>query len=157
MPATIKSPSPSLPKRSRPRPAQGQKIVVTAAAGTGIGFSTARRALLEGADVLVSTSTSVVSVNRREAVGRVRQQQVESFVCDVSSTEQVDALIVRRCGEAGPHRRSGQQCRPGRRDPDRRLTDEQWDRVVDITLTSTFRATRARCVTSRRPRTAASS
>ncbi len=32
----------------------GKKVVVTAAAGTGIGFSTARRALLEGADVLVS-------------------------------------------------------------------------------------------------------
>ena len=32
----------------------GKKVVVTAAAGTGIGFSSARRALLEGADVLVS-------------------------------------------------------------------------------------------------------
>ena len=32
----------------------GKKVVVTAAAGTGIGFATARRALLEGADVLVS-------------------------------------------------------------------------------------------------------
>lgn len=31
----------------------GKKVVVTAAAGTGIGFATAR-ALLEGADVLVS-------------------------------------------------------------------------------------------------------
>ncbi|MDV3207555.1 MAG: short chain dehydrogenase, partial [Rhodococcus ruber] len=32
----------------------GKKVVVTAAAGTGIGFATARRALLEGGDVLVS-------------------------------------------------------------------------------------------------------
>lgn len=32
----------------------GRKVVVTAAAGTGIGFATARRALLEGADVLIS-------------------------------------------------------------------------------------------------------
>ena len=32
----------------------GKTVVVTAAAGTGIGFSSARRALLEGADVLVS-------------------------------------------------------------------------------------------------------
>ena len=32
----------------------GRKVVVTAAAGTGIGFATARRALLEGADVVLS-------------------------------------------------------------------------------------------------------
>ena len=33
---------------------EGKVVVVTAAAGTGIGAATARRALAEGADVLVS-------------------------------------------------------------------------------------------------------
>lgn len=33
---------------------QGKVVVVTAAAGTGIGSATARRALVEGADVVVS-------------------------------------------------------------------------------------------------------
>ena len=33
---------------------QGKVVVVTAAAGTGIGSATARRALAEGADVVVS-------------------------------------------------------------------------------------------------------
>ncbi len=33
---------------------QGKVVVVTAAAGTGIGASTARRALAEGADVVIS-------------------------------------------------------------------------------------------------------
>ncbi|MFA7512904.1 MAG: SDR family NAD(P)-dependent oxidoreductase, partial [Mycolicibacterium vanbaalenii] len=33
---------------------KGKVVLVTAAAGTGIGSTTARRALLEGADVVVS-------------------------------------------------------------------------------------------------------
>lgn len=34
----------------------GKVVVVTAAAGTGIGSATARRALAEGADVVISTT-----------------------------------------------------------------------------------------------------
>ena len=33
---------------------EGKVVVITAAAGTGIGSATARRALLEGADVMIS-------------------------------------------------------------------------------------------------------
>ena len=51
---------------------KGKKVVVTAAAGTGIGFATARRALLEGADVLVSDCHERrLARDQGEAGGRV--------------------------------------------------------------------------------------
>ena len=61
----------------------GKKAIITAAAGTGIGFSTARRVLLEGGDVLVSDFHE-----RRlgETVEKLKAefpgQQVESIICD---------------------------------------------------------------------------
>jgi 3-oxoacyl-[acyl-carrier protein] reductase len=35
------------------------------------------------------------------------------------------------------------------------MTDDEWDRVLDVTLTSVFRATGPRCGTSAMPATAA--
>ena len=73
----------------------GKKVVVTAAAGTGIGFSSARRALLEGADVLVSDfHERRLGEAADKLAAEFPEQQVASIVCDVSSTEQVDALIA---------------------------------------------------------------
>lgn len=122
----------------------GKKVVVTAAAGTGIGFATARRALLEGGDVLVS---DFHERRARETVDKLAaefpSQQVESVVCDVSSTEQVDALITGAAERLGRIDVLVNNAGLGGETPVVDMTDEQWDRVLDITLTSTFRATRA--------------
>ncbi|NLG47585.1 SDR family oxidoreductase [Gordonia sp. (in: high G+C Gram-positive bacteria)] len=122
----------------------GKKVVVTAAAGTGIGFATARRALMEGADVLVSDFHE-----RRlgETVDKLNAEfgdrQIVSFVCDVSSTEQVDALIANAAEQLGRIDVLVNNAGLGGETPVADMTDEQWDRVLDITLNSTFRATRA--------------
>lgn len=122
----------------------GKKVVVTAAAGTGIGFSAARRALLEGADVLVS------DVHQRrlgEAADKLAEafpdQRVEQLVCDVSSTEQVDALIAGAADKLGRIDTLINNAGLGGETPVADMTDDQWDKVLDITLNSTFRATRA--------------
>ncbi|WP_026917496.1 SDR family oxidoreductase [Gordonia shandongensis] len=122
----------------------GKKVVVTAAAGTGIGFATARRALMEGADVLVSDFHE-----RRlgETVDTLRgefgDRTVTSFVCDVSSTDQVDALVASAAEQLGRIDVMVNNAGLGGETPVADMTDEQWDRVLDITLNSTFRATRA--------------
>lgn len=122
----------------------GRKAVVTAAAGTGIGFATARRLLLEGADVLISDfherRLAETAAALTEEFG---QRQVESFVCDVSDTEQVNALIEAGATRLGRIDLLVNNAGLGGETPVADMTDEQWDRVLDITLTSTFRATRA--------------
>ena len=122
----------------------GKKAIITAAAGTGIGFSTARRVLLEGGDVLVSDFHE-----RRlgETVEKLKAefpgQQVESIICDVSSTEQVDALFVGAAEKLGRIDIVVNNAGLGGETPVVDMTDDQWDRVLDITLNSTFRSTRA--------------
>ena len=128
----------------RPQPLVGKKVVVTAAAGTGIGFATARRALLEGADVLVSDfHERRLGETVETLAAEFGDQQVASFVCDVSSTEQVDALIASAAQQLGRIDVLVNNAGLGGETPVADMTDEQWDRVLDITLNSTFRATRA--------------
>ncbi|QKT08529.1 SDR family oxidoreductase [Gordonia sp. X0973] len=122
----------------------GKKVVVTAAAGTGIGFATARRALLEGADVLVSDfHERRLGETVATLAGEFPDQQVVSHVCDVSSTEQVDALIASAAEQLGRIDVLVNNAGLGGETPVVDMTDEQWDRVLDITLNSCFRATRA--------------
>ncbi len=123
----------------------GKVVVVTAAAGTGIGSSTARRALLEGADV-------VVSDHHERRLGETRDQlaelgglgRVEAVVCDVTSTAQVDALIASTTARLGRLdvlvNNAGLG---GETPPVIDMTDDDWDRVLNVTLTSVMRATRA--------------
>ncbi|MGZ8177182.1 SDR family oxidoreductase [Williamsia sp. SKLECPSW1] len=122
----------------------GKKVVVTAAAGTGIGFATARRALLEGADVVVSDyHERRLGETAEKLAAEFGGQQVEAVTCDVSSTAQVDALIDSAAAALGRIDVVVNNAGLGGETPVVEMTDEQWDRVLDITLTSTFRSTRA--------------
>src|SRR6202522_1775111 len=71
----------------------GRVVVVTAAAGTGIGFATARRALAEGADVVISDHHERRLGETAAELSELGLGRVESVVCDVTSTAAVDALI----------------------------------------------------------------
>ncbi len=122
----------------------GRKAVVTAAAGTGIGFSTARRMLLEGADVVVSDfHERRLGETAAELRAEFPDRQVASVLCDVSDTGQVDALIAGAADALGRIDIVVNNAGLGGETPVADMTDEQWDRVLDITLNSTFRATRA--------------
>ena len=122
----------------------GRKAVVTAAAGTGIGFSTARRILLEGGDVLISDW-------HERRLGEARDKLAEEFpdrtvaqlTCNVQDTAEVDDLIAGAATELGRIDVLVNNAGLGGETPVAQMTDEEWDRVVDITLTGTFRATRA--------------
>ncbi|MEP9395309.1 SDR family oxidoreductase [Gordonia sp. VNK1] len=122
----------------------GRKVVVTAAAGTGIGFATARRALLEGADVLISDwHERRLAEAHDKLAGEFTDQTVAQAPCDVSDTDQVDALITRAADELGRIDVLVNNAGLGGETPVADMTDDQWDRVLDITLNGTFRATRA--------------
>ena len=122
----------------------GRKVVVTAAAGTGIGFATARRALLEGADVVISDwHERRLNETADRLAAEFAERTVAPVICDVSDTDQVNALIASAASELGRIDILVNNAGLGGETPLVEMVDEQWDRVIDITLNGTFRATRA--------------
>lgn len=112
-------------------------VVVTAAAGTGIGSAVARRALEEGATVVVSDWHE-----RRLAATRA-DLGVKAIPCDVTCEEQVQALVEGTVAEYGRLDVMINNAGLGGTSSVLDMTDEQWLRVLDVTLTGTFRCTRA--------------
>lgn len=122
---------------------QGKVVLVTAAAGTGIGSTTARRALLEGADVVVSDFHERRLNETREDLAALGLGKVGAVVCDVTSTAAVDNLITETVQQAGRLDVLVNNAGLGGQTPVIDMTDDEWDRVVNVTLTSVMRATRA--------------
>jgi 3-oxoacyl-[acyl-carrier protein] reductase len=119
-------------------------VVVTAAAGTGIGSATARRCLEEGAAVVVSDA-------HERRLGETAEQLVSDFsadrilalACDVRDEAQVGALYDGAVERFGRIDVAVHNAGLGGTVPLIEMTDEQWSTVLDITLTGTFRCTRA--------------
>ncbi|GAA2112785.1 SDR family oxidoreductase [Actinomadura alba] len=119
-------------------------VVITAAAGAGIGGATARRCLEEGAGVLVSdaherrlkeTVAELADAHGRDAVaGRP---------CDVTDERQVQALYAAAVDRFGRIDVAVNNAGLGGTADLADMTDEQWNRVLDVTLGGTFRCTRA--------------
>jgi 3-oxoacyl-[acyl-carrier protein] reductase len=121
----------------------GKVVVVTAAAGTGIGSAAARRALAEGADVVVSDHHERRLGETRDELAALGLGRVEAVVCDVTSTDAVDALISTATTRLGRLDVLVNNAGLGGQTPVVDMTDEEWDRVFNVTLTSVLRATRA--------------
>ena len=121
----------------------GKVVVVTAAAGTGIGSATARRCVEEGATVVVSDAHERRLAEAAEELSALSGSPVLAVPCDVTREEDVQHLyrsVVERHGhlDVAVHNAG-----LGGTVPLVDMTDEQWTRVLDVTLTGTFRCTRA--------------
>jgi 3-oxoacyl-[acyl-carrier protein] reductase len=121
----------------------GKVVLVTAAAGTGIGSAAARRALAEGADVVVSDFHERRLGETRDELAALRLGRVDAVVCDVTSTPAVDALITDTVAKMGRLDVLVNNAGLGGQTPLVDMTDDEWDRVLNVTLTSVMRATRA--------------
>lgn len=121
----------------------GKTVVVTAAAGTGIGFATARRCAEEGARVVISD----VHARRLEAAADDMATQFGArplaVPCDVTREEDVQRLFDVAVAELGAIDILVNNAGLGGTASVVDMTDEQWSRVLDVTLTGTFRCTRA--------------
>lgn len=121
----------------------GKTMVVTAAAGTGIGFAVAQRGAEEGATLLISDFHE-----RRlgEAADRIAERtgtRPETFVCDVTDQAAVDGLRDATLARLGRVDVLVNNAGLGGEASVTDMTDDQWSRVLDVTLTSVFRMSRA--------------
>ena len=120
---------------------EGKKVVVTAAAGTGIGFATAKRCLEEGASVLISDHHAV---RLEQAVAQLAEfGEVVSAVCDVTDEQHVQALVAAAEASLGAVDVWVNNAGLGGQAPLIEMSDEAWHRVLDVSLTGTFRCVRA--------------
>jgi 3-oxoacyl-[acyl-carrier protein] reductase len=118
-------------------------VVVTAAAGAGIGSAVARRCLEEGAKAVV-----LGDIHERrlgELTEKLRAEfgddRVASVQCDVTVQEQVDALLDAADAFGGIDVMINNAAQAGSV-PILDMSDEHWSRVLDVTLTGTFRCVR---------------
>ncbi|CAB5017211.1 MAG: SDR family oxidoreductase [Actinobacteria bacterium] len=121
----------------------GKVVLVTAAAGTGIGFATAKRAVEEGATVVISDTHERRLGEAADQLAEISGDRPLAIMCDVTVEEQVQNLfdtaaqvhggidvVVNNAGLGGTANVT-------------EMTDEQWSKVLDVTLNGTFRCTRA--------------
>ena len=121
-------------------------VVVTAAAGTGIGSAVARRALEEGARVLISDAHERRLGEAADALGRADGHPPVRAACDVTSEDQVQALVAAALEQLGGIDAWVNNAGLGGTATLAEMTDEQWSKVIDVTLTGTMRCMRAALV-----------
>ena len=134
----------AIPKYPTPRNLlKDQTVVVTAAAGTGIGFAVAKRAAEEGARLLISDNHERRLGEAVERLAKETGSRPASQLCDVTKEEQVRALRDAAHRELGRVDVLINNAGLGGQVAVVEMADEQWSRVLDVTLTSVFRMTRA--------------
>ena len=122
---------------------EGRRVVVTAAACAGIGSAVARRALIEGASVLISDIHErrlSATCDRLEADTGSRPASAR---CDVTSEDDVRALIDAAATQLGGLDVMMNNAGLGGSVRLVDMTDEQWSAVLSVTLDGTMRCTRA--------------
>jgi 3-oxoacyl-[acyl-carrier protein] reductase len=117
---------------------EGKVALVTAAAGTGIGSATARRLLAEGAEVVISDAHE-----RRLTETAADLGDPLAVPCDVTDEDQVQRLFAAAVERHGRIDVVVNNAGLGGTADLVDMTDDQWHKVVDVTLTGTFRCTRA--------------
>ncbi len=121
----------------------GKTVLVTASAGTGIGFASAKRCAEEGATVMLSDihlgRLEQFADQLAEEVGR----EVYYALCDVCSDEQVGQLVQQAVRDMGSLDVLVNNAGLGMTKPLLETSTEEWQRLMDINLTGTFRTIRA--------------
>jgi 3-oxoacyl-[acyl-carrier protein] reductase len=124
----------------------GKVVVITAAAGAGIGFATARRCIEEGATVVISDAHERrlgEAAATLAALPELAGERPLAVPCDVTQETDVQRLYAAAAERHGRIDVAVNNAGLGGTVELVDMTDEQWSAVLDVTLTGTFRCTRA--------------
>jgi 3-oxoacyl-[acyl-carrier protein] reductase len=145
----VSAPPPGGPAAGLPAPPPGRDllagkvVVITAAAGTGIGSAVARRCLDEGAQVVLSDHHERRLDSIRAELAGQHGDRVWSHSCDVTAADGPDELVAAAVRHFGRLDVFINNAGLGGTASVLEMTDDEWSRVLDVTLTGTFRGTRA--------------
>ncbi|MBL0122940.1 MAG: SDR family oxidoreductase [Betaproteobacteria bacterium] len=124
---------------------KGKSVLVTAAAGAGIGFSVAQRAAEEGARALFISD--IHEKRLAAAVEKLKKetglQEVHALLCDVTKEDQVQALVNAAEDKLGGTDVLINNAGLGGQKRIVDMSDDEWFKVIDVSLHSVFRMTRA--------------
>ncbi|MCY1489526.1 3-oxoacyl-[acyl-carrier-protein] reductase FabG [compost metagenome] len=124
---------------------RGKSVLITAAAGAGIGFATAQRAAEEGCRALMISD--IHEGRLAQAVDKLRAEtglaEIHGQLCNVADEAQVQALVAAAERELDGVDVLINNAGLGGSRLLIEMSDEEWSRVLDITLTGTMRMTRA--------------
>jgi 3-oxoacyl-[acyl-carrier protein] reductase len=118
-------------------------VVVTAAAGTGIGFSTAQRCAEEGATVVISDTHERRLAEAADQLAEIGSERPLAVRCDVTVETDVQNLYRSALDAHGRIDVAVNNAGLGGTTNIVDMSDEQWSAVLNVTLTGTFRCTRA--------------
>jgi 3-oxoacyl-[acyl-carrier protein] reductase len=121
----------------------GKTVLVTAAAGTGIGYATARRCAQEGARVVLSDAHERRLKQAAEELASEFDGEPLYVVCDVTQEDQVQEMFAYASKQLGHIDILVNNAGLGGTSSLVDMTDEAWSRVIDVTLSGTFRCMRA--------------
>ncbi|MBJ22199.1 MAG: SDR family oxidoreductase [bacterium] len=122
---------------------KGKKVLMTAAAGAGIGFATAQRCAEEGAQLFISDIHPERTAAAAEKLAEISGKSCGHRLCNVREDADVRALVANAIEEMGEIDVVINNAGLGGEVDVVDMTDDQWDSVLDITLNSVFRMTRA--------------
>ena len=122
---------------------QGKTAVITAAAGTGIGFSVAKRFAEEGALLLISDLHERRLNEAADAIEAAVGERPATQLCNVTVEAEVQALAARSVEVLGRVDILVNNAGLGGSNAVVDMADDEWARVIDVTLTSVFRMSRA--------------
>lgn len=123
----------------------GKSVLITAAAGAGIGFAAAKRCAEEGCRALMISDIHAGRLT--DAVSRLKEETgleaVWGQLCNVTVEADVQALVAAAEDKLGGVDVLINNAGLGGQKRVTEMTDDEWNRVLDITLTGTFRMMRA--------------
>jgi 3-oxoacyl-[acyl-carrier protein] reductase len=122
---------------------KGKTVLVTAAAGTGIGFATAKRCAEEGARIVLADIHERRLHEAAEKLEPVCGARPDVVVANVTSEADVGKMLDFAIAKLGTLDVLVNNAGLGGTANVAEMTDEQWAKVIDVTLTGTFRCTRA--------------
>ena len=116
---------------------------MSAAAGAGIGFATAQRCAEEGARLFISDIHQRRLDEAADKLESISGGPVGRRLCNVTQDDDVRGLVAAAIDEMGHVDVLINNAGLGGEVPIVDMTDEQWFTVIDVTLNSVFRMTRA--------------
>lgn len=118
------------------------KIVLVTGAGRGIGASIAKRFASEGAEVIVNYSGNDEAAQKTVDEITVTGGQAQKYKCSVNDSESVKVMIdeiIKEFGRIDILVNNAGITKDGLM---LRMTDEDFDRVIDVNLKGTFNCTK---------------